>query len=289
MPVVLQRQALVTDRNLDMSVVLQWQALITDRNLDLPVVLLRQALLVLRNLDIPAVLQRQVSRSRHVSTVVFLQHRRCELRALQFRRHLSCVVRAPGQQCSPPFQIPVPFSSVHDTIAHACKARCLAHVGSICTACVIVIVLLGMCFELHVSLRVFYSRVEFAQSVSFCVGDLALFSVYCLLTEHTESSLGQQRSPHFQISVPFSSAHDPIAHARCPCWFHLDCETHLGQRSVQHLSRCPIFSRVMTLPYTLARLARCPSHVGYIFNECCLVRMSWKVFLVVVRRNTNTA
>ena len=50
MPVVLQRQALVTDRNLDMPVVLQMAD---------------------RNLDIPVVLQRQVSRSRQVSQSCF--------------------------------------------------------------------------------------------------------------------------------------------------------------------------------------------------------------------------
>ena len=41
-------------------------------------------------------------------------------------------------------------------------------------------------------------------------------------------------------------------------------------------------------PLTLARRARCPAHVGSIFNECCLVRMSWKVLLIVFLRSTHT-
>ena len=78
----------------------------------------------------------------------------------------------------------------------------------------------------------------------------AQISTYCLLTVSPEIPLSQQRSTLNQISVAFSRGHDPI---------------------------------------TLARRARCPAHVGSIFNECCLVRMSWKVLLVVFRRRTNTA
>ena len=63
---------------------------------------------------------------------------------------------------------------------------------------------------------------------------LAQISIYCLLTVHPETSLGELRSTS-QISDAFSRGHDPIAHAR----------------------------RATSL-----------AHVGSIFNECVTVIVS---------------
>ena len=97
-----------------------------------------------------------------------------------------------SQQRSPPFQISVPFSRAHVSTAHACRARCLAHVGSICTACV----------------RVQQSPICH-HPFPFELVIYALFLVSCLLTNHPETSLRQQRSTPVQMSDVFSRGHDP--------------------------------------------------------------------------------
>ena len=77
-----------------------------------------------------------------------------------------------------------------------------------------------------------------------------------------------------------------------------------------HCSWCPVFLQIILKlicasaqpplqmsdvfsighdPITLARRATCPAHVGSIVNECCVVRMSWKVLLIVFLRPSNTS
>ena len=73
------------------------------------------------------------------------QHRICHLSFLFFHQLvILCtdldVLSCYSEQRSTPVQISGAFSRVHDPIAHARRARCLAHVGSIVNECVIVII-----------------------------------------------------------------------------------------------------------------------------------------------------
>ena len=57
----------------------------------------------------------------------------------EVRLHLTSGKTSLSQQLSAPNQVSGVFSRSRDLIAHACRARCPAHVGSIFNECVVVI------------------------------------------------------------------------------------------------------------------------------------------------------
>ena len=233
---------------LDMPVVLQMQAMLADRNLDMSVVLQRQALFVVRNLDRPVVLLRQVSRSRQVSQSCFFSIEDVSFGPFNFD-DISAVWTV------------LLANSAH----HLSRIPCLF-------------------------------RVLMTPSLTRLQGQMSCtcwFHLHYLCHCHCPPGMCLSCTSEGEFATEESNLHNPFPFvlvtlhcSRCTV-FSQSILRLLWANSVQHLSICPIFSSVMT-PITLARMARCPAHFGSTYNECCPVRMSWKVLLVVFHRNTNT-